>query len=95
MKTRLSELIFDRDTQKPPSPSRLALAIRDLRLLALGGSVRAAARDKPRLPLFALGVLAGILLCLALGVWQAAHREAAESHRAANDLTNHNQAASR
>jgi hypothetical protein len=45
------------------------------RLLAEGGTIRASRRE-PRLPLFALGVLFGILFCLALSVWQTAHREA-------------------
>jgi len=71
---KLSTTLFDRNTQTP-SPEGVTNRPRDARLLASGGTVRRV-RLEPRLPLFAFGVLAGILLCLVVSLVREAERAA-------------------
>lgn len=70
-------------TNRPRDDRRLA------QLLGESGMIRQQPREEPsRLGLLAIGVLLGILFCLAFGVWQAAHRVAPESGIVpANDST--------
>ncbi len=67
----------NRSTQDP-FPEEVTNRPRDLRLIAMSGAVRQARHEPSPTWLLVLGVLLGILMCMAFSVWQAASR-AAES----------------
>lgn len=69
----------DRNT-KAPSPEGVTNRPRDLRLVAMSGTIRQAKREQSPTWLLVLGVLLGILMCMALSLWREAERAASERH---------------
>jgi len=62
-------------TNRPRDDRRLA------QLLGVSGTIRHEPREEPsRLGLLAIGVLLGILMCMALNLWREAERAASERH---------------